>query len=212
DAQRSSCGDKHRRNEAERHHHPATNFKRAVQADDAANVIGIALANVSQHFIADRIQVLLEPVQLFFIQFFHLPLLAASLAAVQEYSGLYVQGNRAPGYRNTQLDAFFTRAGYFSGQPVYHRAAGFPAAALMADAHAAAMLWFKAGSFGYFQQVCVAFGADFQVAAGERDFATELIVVELRLSWWRKECAVNLFISQAAPVQQIVGQIHQALR
>src|SRR5690606_10005306 len=53
---------------------------------------------------------------------------------------------------------------------------------------------------------------DFQVAAGERDFATELIVVELRLSWWRKECAVNLFISQAAPVQQIVGQIHQALR
>src|SRR5690606_42090196 len=64
----------------------------------------------------------------------------------------------------------------------------------------------------YFKQVCVAFGADFQVASGERDFATELIVVELRLSWWRKECAVNLFISQASPVQHIVGQIHQALR
>ena len=62
---------KDRRYEAKRHHHPATHFQGAVQADDLADVGGIPLAQVSQHFIADGIQVLLEAVQLFFAKLFH---------------------------------------------------------------------------------------------------------------------------------------------
>ncbi len=134
-------GHEHWRNEAEWHHHPPCHFQAPVQADNLADVAGIPFAEIGEDLITNGVQVFFQFVELGFCQFLHDVLLVQRMVWLCTTVLLKLDVDRPFGYRNAELDFLFTGAGGRAGEAVNYGAAGFGAAALVADAHAAAVAW-----------------------------------------------------------------------